>query len=174
MTSGWTKEIDLKRLPKEGVVSTLDADEAVRAGIAERLQAPALDQLHGEITVIPVKGGVDVRGRVQARLQRICVASLERFEERIDEMFSISFREDAELRREDEEFVFDEEEVEFLESETLDLAELLIQQTALAMAPFPRKPEAHALVESFGDGGAISPFAELKKRFDESRENDQN
>ena len=97
-------------------------------------------------------------------MTRECVASLEEMKEIVDEAFEVEF-----LRQKPEpnlnEDVEDWELPEVHEGQIFDIGELLVQQLSLAMKPFPRKEGAVSLTELYGDGGSVSPFADLADRF---------
>jgi hypothetical protein len=65
----------------------------------------------------------------------------------------------------------EEEGPEIHTGDHFDLGEFLVQQLSLAMDPFPRKPGAESLVETYGRGADISPFAALREKIEKSDEN---
>lgn len=78
-------------------------------------------------------------GHLQARVTRICVATLEPFEMSVKEDFRLRFVPEAMLAE-----VIDPEaddEVPYT-GETIDLGEAAAQQLALALDPYPRRPGA--------------------------------
>ncbi|MEL7485889.1 MAG: hypothetical protein AAGJ87_01605 [Pseudomonadota bacterium] len=169
--TAWSRLLDIADLPADGASVTLVADEAARVAVAQRLNIPAVHDLRGAIEARAHADGADISGRLTATLGRRCVASLDLINEEIDEPFSVAYRRAPEFAREDEDFVFGDDDVETLETDVVDLADLLVQQTALAMAAFPRKDGATGLVEQYGDGGSISPFAVLQGKINERPEN---
>jgi uncharacterized metal-binding protein YceD (DUF177 family) len=132
-----------------------------RRAIAERLGEPGIDSLKGDFLLRPGSSGVDLDLHLTARVNRICVASLEPMVELVDERYAIRFERD---------FVeSDVDEVaegliarEPLEGETLDLEEILIQHLAISLDPHPRKTGAKSLAEDYRDPVNLSPFSGLK------------
>lgn len=139
----------------------LSPDEQARAAIAERLGEPGVEALSGDFVIEPFRGGVMARLRVAARVNRLCVASLEPMTEVIDERYAIRFErnyaEDIELENAAGEIAH-----EPLEGDALDLDELLIQHLALSLSSHPRKGGASSLAETYKDPVILSPFAGLK------------
>ncbi len=162
MSREWSHPVSFRELPESGARISLEAGEAERAEIAKRLGVEAVHFLRGDLDVKPLRDGARISGRLRAGLARTCVVSLDPMEETIDETFALTLSEGARLQKDGEDFVFADDDVEPLEGDVIDLADLLVQQAAIAMAAYPRKPDARSLAETYGDGGEISPFAALK------------
>ncbi len=163
-------EIRLDALPRDGKRFALCASPDERIAIAERLGIPAVDKLAGDVRLVATRKAITARGHLDAALTRICVASLEEMSETVDESFEIEFFRTAPARTDaDANEAWEQPEVH--EGDTLDLGELLVQQLALAMAQFPRKPDAASLAEKYGRAKARSPFAALAGKIEKSNEN---
>ncbi len=162
MTPEWSRVVALDELPEEGLRVRLEAGPTERERIARRLGVEAALRIAGEIAVQPLADGARVEGTLDAALARTCVASLEPMRETLSESFALTLSRNARLEKHGEDFVFADEDVEILDGDAVDLGELLVQQTAMAMAAHPRNPDAKSLAEGFGDGGSTSPFAVLK------------
>lgn len=162
--------VSVNDLPPTGRHLTIEADAASREQIARRLEIPAVEHLAGAFDVTPREGGLTVKGELKAHLTRQCVASLESVEETVAEPFEIRFSREA--AQEGGEIAVDPETEapEPLESDVLDLAEILIQQLALAMTLYPRKEGAPPLAEAYGEERAISPFEALRDAFTGKRD----
>ena len=93
-----------------------------------------------------------------------CVVTLEPVENDIEEHFLLRYTTDPVFAQSDEIVVDVEEEdtPEPVEGEALDLGEALVQQLALALDPYPRKPGAEL---EWREGGEeeTNPFAVLKQ-----------
>lgn len=152
-------EIEIDDVGKQGRVFRLAASEEERARIAARLGAPAVQKLEGELRVSATKSMIRVEGSLDAELTRECVASLEEMQETVAETFDIDFLREAQEETGAEE---DLDAPEVHEGDRLDLGELLVQQLALAMDPFPRKEGARSLAEAYAPKETVSPFAALK------------
>ena len=161
--------IALDELPKGGRRFDLEASEAERNAVANRLGVLAVDALKGDVRIAATKKRFDVSGRVSARLKRECVASLEEMEEAVDEVFEIAFLRQAKASSEHEEISI--EAPEFYDGSEFDVGDLLVQQVSLAMDPFPRKPGVKSLALEFGAGDDPSPFAQALARAGKREEN---
>ncbi len=153
----------------------LTANDAERVAVAVRLGVDAVASLDGELTVSVSKARIIVKGVLKASLARECVASLEPITEIIDEAFDVEFlrQEPADRAVEASEDEWDGADIppEAHEGDDFDMGEFLVQQLALAMDPFPRKPGAASLAEKYGRIGEISPFAVLQEKFKKRDEN---
>lgn len=149
----------IESIPPQGMTIILEADDNARAAIARRLGVPAVKRLLGVFGLTKTTDGVDVAGRIEAAVQRECVASLELFDEAVDEAFEIEFARGLAPAGEVE---IDERSPEPLDGESLDLGELLIQQLSLSIEPYPRKPGARSLTEDLAPEQNVSPFSGLK------------
>ena len=137
--------------------------------IARRLEIPAVRRLAGEISMKPTAAGVSLNGELDALFSRVCVRSLEPMDEAIRETFAIDFaRDGAEAGGAED---LDHEAPEPLEGETLDIAEILVQQAALAMDPYPRRDDAE-IDGPAADPADVSPFAVLKGAIAPGRDED--
>ncbi len=156
----FTKIVDLTRL-KEPQTFELSAPSEALGAIAARLETPAVLSLNGVATVTPTVEGAIVEGAVKAAMRRACVVTLDPIDERIDETFSIRFARESDTAAEIE-LDLEEDWTEPLDGESLDVADILVQQVALAMDPYPRKPGAEAPAALKPSPEQVSPFAVLK------------
>ena len=167
-----SRVILVSEIPEGGRHVDVEAGPEARAEIASRLGVPAVDALSGEFDVAKTPEGAALAGRIAARLQRDCVASLERFVEEIDESFEIRFARGLAQEAAGAEIEIGPDSPEPLDGDAIDLGEILVHQLSLAMAPFPRKPGARPLAEEFGGETRISPFSGLDRAFAKRREPD--
>lgn len=161
--SEFSFEIDLGDSGKHQKSYSLVASDDECRTIAARLRIPAVEMLEGKLHVSATKTEILVTGSLKAKLVRECVASLELMDEEVTDDFEIDFLRapaDADPDEVDEAEDWDAPERHF--GDSLDLGDLLVQQLALAMAAFPRKPGATSLAEQYGKKELSSPFAALK------------
>lgn len=155
--------IRLDAIPPEGWRGAIAADPSDYEAIVKRLKIQGIARLKGEFKLHKTGRGVHLYGTLDAVILRECIASLETFEEEIVEPFEIEFaREIGEEAA--EEIEIDANAAEPLTGESLDLAEILVQQLSLAMHPWPRKPGAVSLADDYAPTEAASPFAVLKSK----------
>ncbi len=149
----------------------LSPNEIERQDIAARLGLVGLPAFTAEVTVTPLKKNhrLQVTGRVEADVTQECVVTLEPFDSRITTDFDELHDRDADLLgTEDDDAPFDQaaDIPEFLEGETLDLADIAVQHLSLALEPFPRKPDTSLDVGgragvSANEAERDNPFAAL-------------
>lgn len=137
------------------------ADAAERTAVALRLGVEAIAELacRFRLSMIPGEfGRLLGEGMLRARLTRDCVITLDPFEECIAETFRVLFvPEGTESDDDDPEA---DDEVPYAGA-MIDLGEAVVEQLALMMAPYPRKPGA-GLAEDAAEQPA-SPFAVLSR-----------
>lgn len=135
------RAVTLDRIGSAGLVESVTADAAERAAIAKRLMVPDVAALTCEWVLEPMPGGmVHASGRLRARVTQECVVTLEPFAVAVTEDFSLRFVPDG-SESEDDGDPDSEDEVPFA-GNVIDLGEATVQQLALALDPFPRKPGA--------------------------------
>jgi len=175
----------LDALRDRPVHQRVEADANERAALAKRFSILGIDRLEAELKVRRVRAGraVRVEGRIQAALSQACVVSLQPVAQTMDAEFAVVFvpAEDLKPLPVDEDGAIDvdaldpdEELEEQLPDGPLDLGELVAQEFAVAIDPYPRAPGA-TYQESWGETppvdeagdppeGKIRPFADLKAR----------
>jgi hypothetical protein len=145
----------------------LRPNDEEREDLARALEVEAAPELEAEIFASPWLDGLEIAGRIQARLVRTCGVSLEPFEEVIDETFARrlvplgSRNAGAGERRE---VLIDPDQADppdEVEGAGVDLAALVTEELALALDPFPRKPGT--VFESPAMDADVSPFAALAR-----------
>ncbi len=159
----------------ETTVSTRLQGEVELAAVAARLRIPAVASLAVDWTLRAVPGGaVAADGVLAAAVVQVCVVTLEPFEAAVGERFHVRFVPEDEARGEgkldDDGFDDDPDAPDTIpyDGRAIDLGEAAVEQLALALDPFPRKPGAEfAEGAPFADnagGPATSPFATLASR----------
>jgi len=150
----FSRTVTVAALDPGGETHRLAATAPEREALARRLGVEAVESLEAELSVVPKgRGVVLVRGRVQARLGRLCVVSLTPLVEEIDERFAIRFLPEvgASARAGPVALDASSEDEEPYEGSTIDLGEAVAQTVALALEPWPRAP-----------GAALPPEAETR------------
>jgi len=165
---------ELSRTVKAGLIHEnpqtheVEADEAVRAALAGRFGLPGIARLRGDFTLRHERSGtIAATLKMRARVTQVCVISLEPFETSIEEEAELRFVPSETLPEdEDEEFPHDSlegpDELPYING-LIDLGAALAEQLALALDPYPRKPDAELPPEATDD--SANPFAALKSRF---------
>ena len=161
--------VRLDSLPVAGRSLKVAATDDQKAVIAERLGILSVEALAAELKVRPLRGGIEVSGRLVADVTQACVVTFEPVPEHIEEAL---FRLFLQGPADDQPPAPNAEVYVDLEGEDLpdhfdgpeaDLSEWLIETVALALDPYPRKDGAEidsAYVDA--DEESDSPFAKLK------------
>lgn len=149
-------------IPALGRTYKLMAHRSALNEIAHRIGVLEIGVLSGKLSAKPNKSGMTVIGDVHSLLKRTCVSTLKQVDEEINEHFKIRYSSqftDA-LDTSDN----DDEDIEPLViDQPVDLADLLVQQVALAMSPYPKVPGVEDLAQEFGLDREKSPFNVLKQ-----------
>ena len=174
--NGFNEAIGLKQISDDGRAVEIVAGPAHLTEIAKRLDLEGLDSLSANLHVTrdgpaeSTKTGVFVSGEFRASGTQTCVVSLRpvpfEIAAPIDGMALPA--DSAEFER--EELTLEDDEVELLgeiEDGRFDLAEIVVQQLALELDPFPRADDAEPHWQgddsSEAEAQAESPFAALAK-----------
>ena len=158
-------------IPSRGLDVKVEASLEERARIAGAFELPAIHCLAGSYRLVPSAGGVRLKGEVSARLQRICVVSLEPFESELGEPVDLVFAEGpAQARaaaahgREITVSLEDEDPPEPILDGKIDLGAVTLEFLALGLEPYPRKPGVELPPENAEDRKQRSPFEALASR----------
>ena len=152
----------LDRIGPSGVTVTVEASPAELEAIARRLMLPAVTQLHCTFQVRRIAAGIFAAdGVLEAVAEQVCVLSLDRFTQPIQEAFTIHF---VPAGEEDDEPEPDAVDQIPYDSGAVDLGEAAIEQLALALDPYPRKPGATLECSPDTEAGAFGALAHLKPR----------
>ena len=145
-----------------GLERTLTPDpEAIRR-IARALDLQALDGFTAELSLAPTPSTREwtLKGRVRAHAVQTCGITLEPLPVDVDRRFSIQLAEAAPEQTDEIEVSLDEDDADLIEDGKIDLGQYVVEQLALALDPFPRKPGATFVQPE--EPAEISPFAALK------------
>ncbi len=141
MSHGLSYRLKLRQIEPPGITVDLRAMPEECLALAARLDLPAIARLEGQFHLQPVPGGIVLATLdLIAELTRISVVSLE--------PFPASVRESAQLRfvpaeAEEADDLVDPEAPDDIPytGDTLDLGAALAEQLALALDPYPRRPD---------------------------------
>ncbi len=141
---------------------TLEPDGAMRGRIARALDLASLDGFTATLAIKPARVGWTLSGRVVADAVQTCGITLEPLPVTIDERFSVDLVEAAEpVAGEEVEVSLDDDAPDVIEDGKIDLGQYAVEQLALTLDPFPRKPGAEFVQPE--EPGEVSPFAVLKQ-----------
>lgn len=162
----YSEPVRLHQVPG-GVKRTLEPDAATRARIVKALDLASLDAFTAEMDLAPSPAGWRLSGRVRASLAQTCGITLEPLPLEIDASFALTLAEAVEEDSEEIIITLDDESPDLIENGQIDLGQYAVEQLALRLDPFPRKPGAEFVQPP--EPAEISPFAVLKqlRPFDE-------
>jgi uncharacterized metal-binding protein YceD (DUF177 family) len=157
MTPELHRPVLISKIGPEGFDLLIEASETECAGLAERMQIPAVRGLTCRFHLYRESDSVVVAdGHLHADVVQTCIVSLDDFDAVVDETFRVRFvpagEESDDLDPEaDDEIPY--------EGDVLDLGEAAAEQLGLVLDPYPRMPNA-ALPELEEDPEP-HPFAAL-------------
>ncbi len=154
------KPVKVDRIPDDGLDILVEADADECAAVAVRLLLPAVARLHCRWRLHKEpRGAIKADGVLQAEVTQECVVSLEPFAAAAAEAFTVRFV----IAGRESEAGDDPEEPDELSYDgvTVDLGEATVEQLALALDPYPRKPGA--VLADDADAQPDTAFAALAK-----------
>lgn len=156
-------------VPPGGLTVTVTASPEECRALARRFDLVRLDRLEGVLRL--ERAGEDLihlTGRVRARLAQSCVVTLEPVAAEIDAEFERLFSRSAPFETSDEVEIDPLAEMpEPVPAGGLDLGEIVAEELALTLDPYPHAPDAAEHLartgEAGADGGAFAALRVLKK-----------
>ena len=152
------RPLPLEQIGPGGRTVEIEANPAECAALAHRLGIPAVLALSCRFRLgAPRQGQVPAEGELRARLRRVCVVTLDEFDTEVSERFHVRFvpagkeSEAADDPEADDEIPY--------ENASLDLGEAAVEQLALGLDAYPRKPGA--VLPEEAEDLPESPFAAL-------------
>ncbi len=143
-----SRPLKLDRIGAHGLTFDLAARPDELGPISARLLLPAVHALSGTFELRRISGGtVQADGVLRARVDQDCVVTLDPFTQSIEERFAVQF---VPAEREDPNPDPDAVDQIPYEGASIDLGEALVEQLALALDPYPRKPGAALAVDPAG------------------------
>ncbi|HEX8167968.1 MAG TPA: DUF177 domain-containing protein [Beijerinckiaceae bacterium] len=156
-----SRPVSVEHLPEGGVEVVVEAAPEERAALARDFKLPAIHALEGRFKLTGSARRVHVAGVVRARLEQVCVVTLDPFEDTIEEEVEVDFAgsragvspaagEGPGYEPPDE-----------ITGGQIDLGALTAEFLALGLDPYPRKPGAEFSHDG-RDQAPPSPFEALK------------
>jgi uncharacterized metal-binding protein YceD (DUF177 family) len=106
---------------------------------------------------------ISVSGTVRADIEQTCVVTLDPVPNRLDFAFERLFSTSPAIAGEEVVVDPDIELPEPLDSAIIDFGEIVAEELALEIDPYPRAPHADAVLEQFATQGEESPLAAISK-----------
>ncbi len=144
-----------------------NADE--RAALARRFELIGIDRLTGRFTIRRDAAGIVADGRVEATVTQACTITGDPLPATIDEPVSLRFVPELEAGQDEVELADSDIDVIPYEGDAIDLGEVAAETMALALDPFPRGPNAEAVLSEAGvlneeQAGPFGALAALKEQ----------
>ncbi|MEH3122778.1 MAG: DUF177 domain-containing protein [Sphingomonas phyllosphaerae] len=173
MTTEFSRVERLDTIGGEDRQVTIEADEAERLALARRFGLVALDRLTATFAIRRDAGAVIARGHVSAAVVQSCTVTGNPLPARVEEDVALRFVEAITATDGEEEVELSGEALDTIEIEGggIDLGETAAETMALALDPFPRSPDAAAVLKQAGvlseeEAGAFGALAELKAKLE--------
>ena len=160
-TPEFSRPVRLDNLGGQPRAMTIAAAPEELAAIAARFGLLALDRLTADLTLSRSGEQVDLHGTLQAELVQACVASGAPVPAALIVPFDIAFRPQPEAGGADEEVELSEGELDvvFYDRAEIDVGEAVAETLSLNLDPYPRSPEADAVLRAAG----VRPEGEEQK-----------
>lgn len=171
MTPEFSRIERLDTIGGENRPVTVSADEAERAALARRFGLIAVDRLEADFAIRREAGGIAARGRVRAAVVQACAVTGAPLPATVNEPVDLRFVEPARAGEEELELAGDALDTIEIEGGGIDLGEAAAETMALALDPFPRSPDAAAVLKQAGvlseeEAGAFGALAGLKAKLE--------
>ena len=160
MTTEFTRKLAIDRIGPAGHEVVVEANASELAALATRLQLPAVSALTCCFRLRRAPSDTFIaEGWLEAIVTQTCVVSLEDFAAPVSDHFVVHF---VPARRERDDIDPESpDEIPYSDG-VIDLGEAAAEQLALALDPWPRKPDASLPPAATDD--PPSPFAALRQR----------
>lgn len=129
---------------------SITATAAERAALAMRFGLLSVEALSADYTLHREAAGIVATGHVSARVTQACVATDEPVAESIEEDFAIRFVAGVATAGGEIDLDADALDTMFFDGGAVDLGEAAAETMALALDPFPRSPDAEAVLKAAG------------------------
>ena len=143
-----------------GLTRTLEPDADAVRRIARELDLQKLENFVAQMTLEPAMIGWRLSGRVSAHAIQTCGLTLEPMPVDIDRTFVIPLSDVAPEADSEIEVTIDDDAPDLIEEGKVDLGQYAVEQLALSLDPFPRKPGATFVQPE--EPAEISPFGVLR------------
>ncbi len=164
--------VPLSEIGSAVVSRQLAANATERAALAKRFDLLALDLLEADVRYHREGEAIVLEGQLRAEVQQACIATGEAVAAKVQEPLNIRFvaeqshEPDAEI-----ELAADDCDMLTHDGRVIDLGEAVAQSLALALDPFPRSPNADAVLKAAGvkdesEAGPFGALAALKEKLE--------
>jgi len=172
----FSRALRVDRLPARRSEQAIEADAAECAAIADAFALQAVEALAARIELEPIgrRGVVRLDGRLTARVVQTCGVTLAPVPAEVESRFQLRFAPPEEIDEETGEIEIayaDSDPPDPIEGGEIDLGQVVLEQLALALDPFPRAPGAvfqppvdDDLPAAGETGGPFARLAQLRQK----------
>jgi uncharacterized metal-binding protein YceD (DUF177 family) len=139
------RPFEIAAIPDAGRAVDIAATPEECAAIAERLGLVALRdfRVKGRLGVRRRGRGASFEAHLTATVTQSCIVTLEPVEAAIDEEIAVRLLSEDEAQVQEElDIDAEEDDIEIVEGGVVDVGDLCVQYLALALDPYPRRPDA--------------------------------
>ncbi len=161
--------VRVDKLPSGGRILKINATPEQLMEVKKIAGVSNIHRLSAVLQVNPVKGGVQVTGRLEADIVQPCVVTLDPVPQKVSEPLSRVFSSAPDIHAEagagSENFIDLESDdlPDHFDGIELDLSDYILEVLGLAIELYPRASGAELSTEQKGDNlGNLSPFSVLK------------
>ena len=163
-----SRPVPYDRISAQGTEITIDATAEERAALAKRFGLERIEVLRAEVKLVWLDGKQRLRleARIHADVVQACVISLEPVENSVDDTVEILFEPPADGEAAREVVVEGADEAEPLPEDPIDVGEIIAEEFALSLDPYPRRPDvgqAGESAEEIDESPIRGPFQELAR-----------
>lgn len=164
----FSRPVRLDRVDSEGTAMEIEATATEREDLAQRFGLVAIERLRASVELkwLRNRSRLRLQARLDTHVVQSCVVSLEPVEESIDQEVEIFF-EPAPVGAPEREVVLEvSDDAEPLSGDSLDVGEIVAEELALALNPYPRKEgleQGPSNAAGPGETGLPSPFEVLSR-----------
>jgi uncharacterized metal-binding protein YceD (DUF177 family) len=170
-TPEFSRLVALDKIGHEEAGFDIQAEPGERTALAERFGLISIEKLTARVSLAWLKGRKAIRltAAFHAEVTQTCVATLDPVPAKLDEQFTIVYAEAKGGSAGGEVVVSLEDETEPLVGSTLDIGEIVAEELALSLDPYPRRPglaagESGATAGGEGPSTPSGPFSILAGR----------
>lgn len=141
----FSRPVDVKSFGAKGRHFKFQATEEESRALARRYSVQSVDDLNAECKIAPARKGLfKLDASFSVTIVQSCGISLDPVEDKISGKFTLVLQQSPRQKREATEIDFshDEEDIEILDSNLIDIGELIAQHLSLEINPYPRRQDA--------------------------------
>ncbi len=152
--------IDVRTISSEKLVIEFCASEKEKTELENRFEIPKI--INFQVCGFFIRNDlIEFQGHMQALMERVCVSTLEKFQEKMDINIHLLFSETA---TENENWNIDEEIILPVKQGKINLFDVFAEEFGVSLNPFPKSTDSYLDYRDPSDNNEKeNPFSVLKK-----------